>query len=257
MSGLNLQDNIKTENQDSLYPMRLQLFLARCGVASRRASEVYITEGRVSVNGAVQSELGTKVLEGDVVCVDGKQIQLEEAKRYILLNKPAGYICSLADEKDRPTAASLLTPFFSERLYNVGRLDMFSSGLIIFTNDGEFAAKISHPSSELEKEYIIETSLPIPKDLSERFMKGIRVDGVFYKCRQAEILNSRKMRVVLIEGKNREIRRVFESFEIGIKRLTRIRIGPVTIDGLQEKQFRELLEDDINGLFASIKTKEV
>ncbi|MBP7480131.1 MAG: rRNA pseudouridine synthase, partial [Spirochaetaceae bacterium] len=105
--------------------------------------------------------------------------------------------------------------------------------------------------------YIIETSLPIPHDLAERFMKGIRVDGVFYKCRDAQVLSSRRIRVVLIEGKNREIRRVFESFEIGIKRLTRIRIGSATIDGLQEKQFRELTEDDINGLYASIKTNEV
>jgi len=255
-----LQDNMNKNNTDKpevSYPMRLQLFLARCGVASRRASEVYITDGRVSVNGVVQTELGTKVTEGDTVCVDGNKIQLEETKRYILLNKPAGFICSLSDEKDRPTAASLLSPYFSERLYNVGRLDMFSSGLILFTNDGEFAAKISHPSSEIEKEYIIETSLPIPHDLAERFMKGIRVDGVFYKCRDAQVLSSRRIRVVLIEGKNREIRRVFESFEIGIKRLTRIRIGSATIDGLQEKQFRELTEDDINGLYASIKTNEV
>lgn len=238
---------------ESPYPMRLQLFLARCGVASRRSSEVYITDGRVSVNGVVQTALGSKVNEGDTVSVDGQKIQLEETKRYVLLNKPAGYICSLSDEKDRPTASSLLEPHFKERLYNIGRLDMFSSGLIIFTNDGEFAAKISHPSSEIEKEYVIETSLPIPRDLAERFMKGIRVDGVFYKCREAQVLGSRRMRVVLIEGKNREIRRVFESFEIGIKRLTRIRIGCVAIDGLQETQFRELSEDDINGLLASIK----
>lgn len=261
VSGSNLQDNKnkQTNTADTSlisYPMRLQLFLARCGVASRRASEVYITDGRVSVNGSIQKELGTKVNEGDIVCVDGEKIQLEEIKRYVLLNKPAGYICSLSDEKDRPTAASLLAPHFKERLYNVGRLDMFSSGLILFTNDGEFAARISHPSSEIEKEYVIETSLPIPHDLAERFMKGIRVDGVFYKCREAQILGARRMRVVLIEGKNREIRRVFEYFEIGIKKLTRIRIGSAVIDGLQETQFRELTENDVNGLLASIKSKE-
>ncbi len=252
-----MHDNKTTAEQTSIFPMRLQLFLARCGVASRRASEVYITDGRVSVNGIVQTELGTKVEEDDEVRVDGKTIRLEETKRYVLLNKPSGYVCSLSDEKDRPTAASLLAPYFSERVYNVGRLDMFSSGLILFTNDGEFAAKISHPSSEIEKEYIVETSLPIPQDLAERFMKGLRVGNVFYKCREAQILGTRRIRVVLIEGKNREIRRVFEYFEIGIKRLTRIRIGNLTMDGLQERQFRELSPADISALFASIKVQEV
>ena len=110
----------------------------------------------------------------------------------MLLNKPAGYVCSLSDEKGRPVAADLLKDTYSERLYNVGRLDMFSSGLIIFTNDGNFAATLSHPSAELEKEYIVDTSTPLPRNLAQDFMKGIRVDGVFYKCRDAEELNARR-----------------------------------------------------------------
>lgn len=271
VSGSNLPDNIppnsenksnsqphRDENNEikNIFPMRLQLYLARCGVASRRASEVYITDGRVSINDVIQKELGTKVVEGDIVRVDGIVISMEEKKRYILLNKPSGYICSLSDEKNRPIAASLLSPHFKERLYNVGRLDMYSSGLIIFTNDGEFTAKVSHPSSEIEKEYIVETSLPIPNDLAQRFMKGMRVGGVFYKCRDAQILGMYRIRVVLIEGKNREIRRVFDSFEIGIKRLTRIRIGPLTIDGLQETQFRELPKEDIESIIQSCKSVE-
>jgi 23S rRNA pseudouridine2605 synthase len=243
VSDLNLQDNNDVENK-----IRLQLYLARCGVASRRGSEVFITDGRVSVNGVIVTELGTKVSLEDVVCVDGKQVTLEESKKYVLLNKPAGYVCSLADEKNRPVAADLLKPHFTERLYNVGRLDMFSQGLIIFTNDGEFAKEISHPSSGIEKEYLVETSLPIPSRISESFMKGIRIDGVFYKCRKAEQLSARQIKIVLVEGKNREIRRVFEKFEIGIKSLTRTRIGTIAMDDLEVGQYRELTQTEIENL---------
>ena len=228
--------------------MRLQLFLARCGVASRRASEKIITDGRVTVNGAVVTELGTKVSETDSVCVDGNRVKIEEKKRYVLLNKPAGYVCSMSDEKGRPIAADLLKSAFQERLYNVGRLDMYSTGLIIFTNDGDFAAKMSHPSAEIEKEYEVESSLPLPRDLAQKFVAGIRVDDVFYRAKSAKEMNSHKIRIVLIEGKNREIRRVFESLEIGIRRLQRIRIGNVTIDSLKESEFRELSEMEVKQL---------
>jgi pseudouridine synthase len=230
--------------------VRLQAYLAHCGVASRRASEQYILDGRVSVNGTVVTELGAKVAPGDTVLVDGESVQLEPEKRYVLLNKPAGCVCSLADEKGRPVAADLLKTVYSERLYNVGRLDMFSTGLIIFTNDGDFAARLSHPSAELEKEYIIETSLNIPRTLAAEFEKGIRAGDTFYKCVKAEQMNARRMRVVLIEGKNREIRRVFESKQIGIKSLERVRIGNVTADGIKTGEFRNLTDREVAGLLS-------
>lgn len=237
-----MQDNEKSGE------MRLQLYMARSGVASRRASEAIILDGRVTVNGQTVTALGTKVTEKDTVCVDGKEIHLEEEKRYVLLNKPAGYVCSLADEKGRPVAASLLKDSYKERLYNVGRLDMFSTGLIIFTNDGSFAATLSHPSAQLEKEYIVETSLPFPKTLAEEFKKGMRIDDVFYKAKDAVELNSHRMRIVLEEGKNREIRRVFDSKEIGVKSLRRVRIGCVGIEGLKEGEFRDLTQNEVDAL---------
>jgi len=247
-----LQDNTVTDS--SL--MRLQMYLAHCGVASRRASEKIITDGRVTVNGNTVTELGTKVSPEDTVCVDGNPVTLEETKRYVLLNKPSGYVCSLADEKERPVAADLLKEKFGERLYNVGRLDMFSTGLIIFTNDGEFAKVLSHPSAELEKEYVVDTSLPIPRNLAADFKKGLRIDDVFYQCVDAEQLNARRMRIVLIEGKNREIRRVFESKDIGIKHLMRIRIGNILIGGLQPGQFRELTPSEVSGLLKLCRKEE-
>lgn len=236
--------------RDSEFPMRLQVYLAHCGVASRRACEKLIAKGSVSVNGSVITQAGTKVFSGDDVCVDGKKVLIEEKKRYILLNKPSGYVCSLSDEKGRPVAADLLKTAYSERLYNIGRLDMFSQGLILFTNDGEFARILSHPSAELEKEYIVDTSLNLPRGLAERFEKGVRVDGVFYKCRRAEEINARRMKIVLIEGKNREIRNVFQSEGAAIKRLTRVRIGNITIDNMKSGSFRELSGAEVEGLLS-------
>lgn len=233
--------------------MRLQQYMARCGVASRRASEEIIISGRVTVNGELVTTLGTKVSAKDEVCVDGKKIALEETKRYIILNKPAGYVCSSSDEKGRPIALDLLKEKYSERLYNVGRLDMFSCGLIIYTNDGDFAARLSHPSAELEKEYIVDTSTAMPRELADDFMKGVRIDGIFYKCIDARELNSHRMRIVLAEGKNREIRRVFESREVGIRSLMRIRIGCVGVGDLQYGQFRELSQDEVKVLLKLCK----
>jgi 23S rRNA pseudouridine2605 synthase len=227
--------------------IRLQVYLAHAGVASRRASEKIILAGRVSVNGSAVTELGTKVARGDVVQVDGKPVELEETKRYVLLNKPVGIVCSLSDEKGRSTAADILSRRFPERLYNAGRLDMYSSGLIIFTNDGDFAARISHPSSRIEKEYIAETTLPMPRALCESYQRGIRIEGVFYKAIRAEELTPRKARIVLIEGKNREIRRVFAHFECAIKYLSRVRIGNIALENLREGDFRELTPVEIAG----------
>lgn len=244
-NALNLPAN---DSQTDVETMRLQVFLAHSGVASRRASEEIIAAGRVSVNGVVVTTTGEKVKATDVVCVDGKQITLEETKRYVLLYKPAGYVCTMSDEKGRQTAAELLKPHFSERLYNVGRLDMFSQGLVIYTNDGEFARHVSHPSSQIEKEYIVETSTPMPRDLAQKFMKGLRIEGVFYKAKVAEELNPRRMRVVLIEGKNREIRRVFTEFEMGIRSLKRVRIGTIQMGDMKPGEFRELTASEVQSL---------
>lgn len=231
--------------------VRLQVFLAHCGVASRRASEQIILDGRVSVNGTVITELGTKVTASDVVAVDGKQVFQEEKKRYVLLNKPAGFVCSASDEKGRKVAADLIQGAFRERLYNVGRLDMYSKGMIFFTNDGEFARILSHPSSQLEKEYIVETSQDVPDDFPARFERGIRVNNVFYRCLRCEILRPRKIKIVLIEGKNREIRTVLESVGLGTHSLVRVRIGSVYLDDLRPGDFRELSEREVRSLLQS------
>ena len=228
--------------------IRLQVYLAHAGVASRRASEQIILDGRVAVNGTVVTELGTKVGDSDTVTVDGKKIKPEARKCYVLLNKPAGFVCSASDEKGRQVAADLLKDSYSERLYNVGRLDMYSKGMILFTNDGDFAKKLSHPSSQIEKEYIVETSQDVPEDFPARFEKGIRVENTFYKCVRCRILKPRKISITLIEGKNREIRTVLESQGIGTRSLVRVRIGNVNLDDLHPGEHRDLTPAEVKGL---------
>lgn len=240
-SSDNLEINEKT---------RLQAYLAHCGVASRRACEQIILDGRVTVNGNVVTELGTKVCTEDKVCVDGKAVHLEARKCYVLLNKPAGYVCSSSDEKGRQVAADLLRDSYKERLYNVGRLDMYSKGMILFTNDGDFAAKLSHPSSQIEKEYIVETSQDVSPETAAALEHGIRADNVFYKCVRCEVLKPRKIKIILIEGKNREIRKMLESQNIGTRSLVRVRIGNVNLDDLRPGEHRDLTEKEVKGLLA-------
>lgn len=242
------KDGTGVHTKEPLKGMRLQLYLAKCGVASRRACEKLIEDGRVTVNGTIVTELGTKVSGCEEICFDGKKIVPEAEKRYILLNKPEGYVSTLSDEKNRPTAASLLKKHFTERLYNIGRLDMFSCGALIFTNDGEFSAKIEHPSAGIEKEYEVLTVNSFRTEVLERFLRGVRVEGVFYKAKKAERLGKCRMKIVLTEGKNREIRRVLQFFNVKIKKLTRIRIGSVFLDSLEPGQFRLLTVEEIKGL---------
>jgi len=225
--------------------IRLQAYLAHCGVASRRASEELILSGRVTVNGSVVTTLGTKVIEGDEVLLDGKPVRLEQKKRYIALHKPSGYICSASDPQGRPLAKDLLPKDITERVYTIGRLDFRSSGLILFTNDGDFAAALGHPSAELEKEYMVQSTVAIPDAMIEAFIQGVEIDGELYRCASIVRLDRKTVRVVLIEGKNREIRRVFSHFHLHPEMLHRIRIGPLSLGTLPEGQSRPLSETEL------------
>jgi 23S rRNA pseudouridine2605 synthase len=227
--------------------IRLQVYLAHAGVASRRSAESLITAGRVAVNGEVLSTLGVKVLPSDTVRLDGRLVTIEKSFHYIALNKPPEYLCSASDPQGRPLAKQLLPPAIGERLYNVGRLDYRSCGLIMFTNDGDFAAAVSHPSAELEKEYVVEASGLIPDSVAEAFVAGVMIDDVLYRAKYIERLGRKSLRIVLIEGKNREIRRVFSHFHLHPLRLQRIRIGPVTLEHLEEGTSRPLTQKELDG----------
>ena len=240
---MNLDQNY---DKSGNYPLRLQVYLAHSGIASRRASEDLIAEGRVSVNGSIITKPGEKVYNNDIVCFDGKTVKMENVFLYYVLNKPPMYICSSKDPQGRALALDLLPPI-KERLYNVGRLDYRSSGLVIFTNDGKFASKISHPSAEIEKEYIVESTVPVSDLVIEDFLKGINIDNVLYRAKKIERLDKNILRIILIEGKNREIRRVFSYFRLHPKSLKRVRIGKVLIGSLKEGTYRKLTDKEING----------
>ena len=235
------------ENSDAAYnsaPLRLQVYLAHAGIASRRTAEKFISQGRVTVNGRLVSTMGEKVLPSDEVCFDGKQVKIQKQMLYMVLNKPPMYICSSFDPQGRALAIDLLPPL-QTRLYNIGRLDYRSSGLIIFTNDGEFAAWAGHPSSCLEKEYLVDSTVPIPDRIVQDFTNGIMIENVLYKALSVEKTGKFSLKIVLVEGKNREIRKVFSHFRLHPEKLQRVRIGPITIENLSEGQSRPLTNDEL------------
>jgi len=247
---LNLKENAEPAS------MRLQVFLAHAGVASRRAAEKLIADGKITVNGNRVSTPGFKVLPGDDVRFDGQSVKIENRHLYLVLNKPPLYICSSSDPQGRPLALDLLPTYggsggaegsskHSIRLYNVGRLDYLSSGLIIFTNDGEFAARLGHPSAQIEKEYLVDSTVPIPDRVVEEFERGLVIEGILYRAGRIERTGRKSLRVVLIEGKNREIRRVFSHFHLHAQRLQRVRIGPVCLGSLKEGESRPLTAEEL------------
>jgi 23S rRNA pseudouridine2605 synthase len=229
--------------------LRLQVYLARSGVASRRKSEEIILQGRVRVNGTVIREMGSLVQPGDRVQFDGRPVYPQKRLIYLAVHKPRRYLCTSSDPQGRPLALDLVAPAFRERLFTVGRLDFLSSGLIFFSNDGQFAKAVSHPSSGVEKEYLVETPHPVPSEFLKRYQEGIQIKGETYHLKDFSYHNARTVRLVLEEGKNREIRTVFESDNITIKRLHRIRIGQVTVKGIQPGHYRSLTRTEIGWFY--------
>jgi len=242
-----LKENSEEEKPDDNSAVRLQVFLAHAGIASRRAAEKLIAEGRITVNGIKITIPGEKVLPGDEVRFDGKIVKTENRLVYLVLNKPPQYICSSYDPQGRALAISLL-PKYKERLYSIGRLDYMSQGLIIFTNDGKFAARLGHPRMEIEKEYLVDSTVPISDWIVEEFSRGVIVDGVLYKPVLVEKTGRKSLRIILVEGKNREIRRVFSHYHLHAERLERIRIGPVCKADLKEGESRPLSAEELNRL---------
>lgn len=235
--------------------VRLQKFLADAGVASRRASEQIILAGRVRVNGAVVRELGVKVEAGhDVVSVDGKPVR-PKRKLYVALHKPRGYVCSRRDEHERPTIYELL-PAEWDNLYSVGRLDFNSEGLIFLTNDGEFSLRLTHPRYGVRKVYRITVAGRVGQEALAALRHGIGSAGEKLKAERVVVLAVGPSRSVveleLAEGKNREVRRMFEALNLTVKRLVRTRIGRIGLGQLRLGRWRALTETEIESLLAEV-----
>lgn len=236
-------------------PIRLQVYLAKCGIASRRKCEEIISQGRVSVNGKTVIKPGTKVDDDDIITYDGRKIRPAKKKIYIALHKPTKYLCSTTDPDERPLAIDLITPVIKQRLFYVGRLDYLTSGLIFFTNDGDFSKKMTHPSTHIEKEYVVTTKDEIPLELMEEFKKGIYVQGERFKMKDFEFRGPRCVHIILEEGKNRELRKVFLSRNVSVKKVHRIRIGNIVLKGISSGHFRKLTDKEVQSLLKAADEK--
>jgi 23S rRNA pseudouridine2605 synthase len=223
--------------------------MARCGIGSRRSCENYIREGRVTVNGRI-AELGTKVVLSDRVVLDKRQLHPETEKVYLAINKPVGYLCSNSDSRGRPLVLDLLQDI-PQRIFHVGRLDFRSSGLIFYTNDGQFAKTVSHPSSQIEKEYVVETKDPFPEEHLAKYKRGLRIGGQNYRLRKYQYKTPRRVVLTLVEGKNREIRRVFEHFGFFPSKIHRIRVGCVHVRGIPVGGYRPLSRQEVSWFYST------
>lgn len=231
--------------------IRLQKFLASVGVASRRKAEELIIAGRVSVNGNIITELGTKVNESDVVKVDQKLVKSIEKKIYIMLNKPVDYITSVNDQFRRPTVLDLVKDI-KERIYPVGRLDYDTSGLLILTNDGEFTFRLTHPKHETEKVYIAEIEgIPDEEDIL-KIRTGIEIEGIMTSPAGFEIVEQKNsssiVKIIIHEGRNRQIRKMCGAIHHPVISLERVSIGTVGLGDLPIGRWRYLNEDEIKRL---------
>jgi 23S rRNA pseudouridine2605 synthase len=229
--------------------IRLQVFLARCGIGSRRGCETLIRHGRVAVNGAPVTQLGTKVSPGDSVTLDGKVVVPTAKRTYIAIHKPREYLCANSDPQGRPLVSQLFSSAIRARLFHVGRLDYLSTGLILYTDDGEFSKIVSHPRAGIEKEYLVETGKGIDEEFLRQYSRGIRVGDQLYRCKSYILRGPHSALITLTEGKNREIRNVFTSRNIRLKRVHRLRVGPITLRGIPPGHFRRLTEREIRWFF--------
>ena len=235
---------------------KLQKVLARAGFGSRREVEEWIAAGRVKVNGKV-AVIGERVGDDDKILVDGKKLssqgKIKEETRVLLYNKPEDEICTRKDPQGRPTVFDRLPPIRHGRWVSIGRLDINTSGLLLFTTDGELANKLTHPSSQIEREYAVRVMGEVSPDMVQAMHKGVVIDG--HLCRFTDIQFyagtgiNQWYHVVIMEGRNREVRKLWESQGLKVSRLKRVRFGPIFIpSNVKRGSFVELNKQEIDKL---------
>lgn len=247
--------------------IRLQKYLSDCGVLSRRAAEAEIQKGTVTVNG-VRAEIGQKIdPESDTVCLSGRRIRPRDpltARTYILLNKPVGYVTTMKDEKGRQLAADLLHGV-SIRVYPVGRLDMYSEGMLLFTDDGDLTNRLTHPAHHIPKKYTVTIRGTLTKADVARFSEPMMLDGYALRPVEARLIASGDVmpdgtavsvvELILHEGRNRQIRRMCDLLGFKVVRLCRIAIGEITLGDLPRGKWRYLTNEEIAYLKNATKTE--
>ncbi len=232
--------------------VRLQKYLADAGVASRRASEKLIAEGRISVNGEVIREMGVQVDENyDIVEFDGEIVRNTVKKEYIMLNKPVGFITTVSDDKERPTVMELVSDI-NTRIYPVGRLDYDTEGLLLLTNDGDLTYRITHPKHDIEKTYVAEVTGDISMDTITKLRRGVEIDGIKTSPAEVEVIGATqygtKIEITIHEGRNRQVRKMFEAVGCIVKKLRRTKEAGLNLGHLPLGKWRKLTESEINML---------
>jgi len=249
------------EDGERVVPLRLQKFLARAGVASRRGSEDLMTAGRVSVNGEVVTSLGTKVdPRVDVVRVDDKEIRLSAGAVYIALNKPAGVVTTMSDPEGRPTVANLVPAEEYPGLFPVGRLDFETTGLLLFTTDGELAHRLLHPRWKVRKTYVAVVAGHPGQIARKRLTTGVELDDGVTAPAQIRVLERRPetalVEIGISEGRKRQVRRMFSAVHHPVTELHRIRFGPVELGMLAEGTWRHLDDEEVAALRKAVEMGE-
>ncbi|WP_343635466.1 pseudouridine synthase [Fluviicola sp.] len=241
-------DPLPTFNEEDV---RLNKYLSNAGVCSRREADVLIQTGVVSVNGEIVTELGYKIKKGDKVQYDGETINAE-TKRYVLLNKPKGFITTMDDPLGRKTVMGLVINACKERIYPVGRLDRDTTGLLLFTNDGDMAKKLTHPRYEATKIYHVETDKPVQKEHLELLMRGIELEDGRIQADKAEYVtdgkSGREVGIEIHSGKNRIVRRMFEKLGYEVVKLDRVQFASLTKKDLPRGYYRHLTEKEVSFL---------
>lgn len=225
--------------------IRLNKFVANAGICSRRQADVLISEGQISVNGEVVTEMGIRVKPGDQVTYRGKLLQGEKL-RYILLNKPKGFITTVEDPEGRRTVMELVSKASKERIYPVGRLDRNTTGLLLFTNDGELTKRLTHPSFEVKKIYQAELDKSLTSEHFIKIKEGLELEDGFIKVDDlAYTDNKRTIGLEIHSGKNRIVRRIFEHFDYEVKKLDRVGFASLTKKDLPRGRWRNLTMKEI------------
>ena len=231
--------------------MRINKFLAECGVASRRAADKMIIDGEVKINGRICS-LGDEVnLDDDNVTVNGKTVSTVKKYDYYILNKPKGYVCTVRDDKGRKTVMDLLPPNV-KHVFPVGRLDYDSEGLLIMTNDGELTYRLTHPKNEIPKTYLVKLEGTITDEALNKVKNGVVIDGKRTgKCNVKVVEQTRdavRLHITITEGRNRQVRKMFLAVGKEVKLLKRIKVGELTLRGLDRGEVRKLTEEEVEYL---------
>lgn len=240
----------KKKSEPSADLVRLNRYLSMCGISSRRKADEMITSGKVEVNGKVATELGTKIHPGrDRVFFNGKQVVQVHDPLYLVMNKPKDTITTMSDERGRTTVMSLLHS--KQRVYPIGRLDRNTTGVLLFTNDGEFANRLMHPKFEITKSYVVVCDTVVKLEHVDQLRKGLRLEDGKTAPAEVHIIpggRGKQIGITIHEGRNRQVRRMFESLEYEVTKLDRIAYGPVTREGLARGGTRSLTRKEVREL---------